>query len=98
MTDANLVLGRIGAGRFLSGSLSLDGAAAESALMRNIGQRMGFMASAADQVASGILALANAQMGSAIKEITVERGTDVREFDLFVFGGGGPLHACASRP
>ncbi len=94
VTDANLVLGRIGSGRFLSGSLSLDGAAAESALMRNIGQRMGFMASAADQVASGILALANAQMGSAIKEVTIERGKDVREFCLFAYGGGGPLHAC----
>ena len=94
VTDANLVLGRIGSGRFLSGSLSLDGAAAECALMRNIGQRMGFTTSAADQVASGILALANAQMGSAIKEVTIERGKDVREFCLFAYGGGGPLHAC----
>jgi N-methylhydantoinase A len=92
VTDANLVLGRIGSGRFLSGSLALDSAAAEAALMRNIGQRMGFSANASGQVASGILSLANAQMGSAIKEVTVERGKDVREFGLFAFGGGGPLH------
>jgi N-methylhydantoinase A len=30
-------------------------------------------------------------MSSAIKEITIERGKDVRDFVLFVFGGGGPL-------
>jgi N-methylhydantoinase A len=93
VTDANLVLGRIGAGRFLSGSLQLDHAAAETALMANIGRPMRFSDSAGDQVASGVLALANAQMGAAIKEVTVERGKDVREFSLFAFGGGGPLHA-----
>jgi N-methylhydantoinase A len=94
VTDANLILGRIGSGLFLSGSLQLDSNSAEAALMENVGLPMGFAISAQDQVASGILALANAQMGSAIKEVSVERGKDVREFSLFVFGGGGPLHAC----
>jgi N-methylhydantoinase A len=93
VTDSNLMLGRIGSGRFLSGSLQLDRASAEASLMANIGKPMGFAESACDQVANGVLALANAQMGSAIKEVTVERGKDVREFTLFVFGGGGPLHA-----
>lgn len=93
VTDANLVLDRIGSGRFLSGSLKLDRAVAETALLAQIGRPMGFAASAVDTVASGIIALANTQMGSAIKEVTVERGKDVREFSLFVFGGGGPLHA-----
>jgi N-methylhydantoinase A len=34
-------------------------------------------------------------MGDAIREITIERGRDVREYELFVFGGGGPLHGAA---
>jgi N-methylhydantoinase A len=55
---------------------------------------MGFAPGAVDQVASGLLALANVQMGAAIKEVTVERGKDIRESALFAFGGGGPLHAC----
>ena len=46
----------------------------------------------ADDIAAGVLTLANAQMATAIKEITIERGKDIRDFDLFVFGGGGPLH------
>jgi N-methylhydantoinase A len=94
VTDANLVLGRIGSGRFLSGSLRLDHDAAENALMANIGAPMGFSSTEVDKVASGLLALANVQMGAAIKEVTVERGKDIREFSLFAFGGGGPLHAC----
>jgi N-methylhydantoinase A len=32
-------------------------------------------------------------MAAAIRRITVERGLDPREFALFAFGGGGPLHA-----
>nr|WP_246563661.1 hydantoinase/oxoprolinase family protein [Bradyrhizobium liaoningense] len=94
VTDANLVLGRIGSGGFLAGSLRLDHLTAEAALMASIGVPMGFADSEVDQVAGGLLALANVQMGAAIKEVTVERGKDVREFELFAFGGGGPLHAC----
>lgn len=94
VTDANLVLGRINSGRFLSGSLQLDPIATEAALMTKIGIPMGFAETEVDKVASGLLALANVQMGAAIKEVTVERGKDIREFTLFAFGGGGPLHAC----
>jgi N-methylhydantoinase A len=93
VTDANLALNRISPGRFLSGSLQLDRAAAESALLDKIGRPIGFSPTAIDTVASGVIALANTQMGSGIKEVTIERGKDVRDFTLFVFGGGGPLHA-----
>jgi N-methylhydantoinase A len=94
VTDANLALGRIGSGAFLSGSLQLDGAAAIASLIDGVGRRMAFGDRDLDRVAGGVLALANAQMGSAIKEVTVERGKDARDFALFAFGGGGPLHAC----
>ena len=93
VTDANLVLGRIGGSEFLNGKLKLDRDAAAVALEAQIGDKL-FKdgASDVDRVGSGIVALANAQMGTAIKEITIERGRDVRDFKLFVFGGGGPLH------
>ncbi len=93
VTDANAVLDRISGGAFLSGALPLDRSAALAAVMQRVGTALGYRgADAADKVASGILALANAQMASAIREITIERGKDVREFTLFLFGGGGPLH------
>ncbi len=94
VTDANLALDRIASGAFLRGALPLDQAGARRAIVEKIGAPLGYGAKdAADELASGILALADVQMASAIKEITVERGRDPRDFQLFAFGGGGPLHA-----
>ena len=94
VADANLLLGRIGTGTFLGGALRLDAGAALAALFEKVGDRLGYArAQGPDAVASGIINLANTQMATAIKEITIERGKDSRDFALFVFGGGGPLHA-----
>jgi len=46
-------------------------------------------------LAEGIVAVANALMADAIREVTVARGIDPRDFDLLAFGGAGPLHAVA---
>ncbi len=96
VTDANVVLGRIGTGAFVGGKLQLDGAAAASAIDKKIAQPMGYEGSGATDIAAqGILSLACGAMKGAIKEITIERGVDVREFSLFAFGGGGPLFGTA---
>ena len=93
VTDANVVLDRIGGSTFLGGRLMLDKEAAGRALIEKVGKRLNYSGEIdLDRVAAGVVAMANVQMGAAIKEITVERGRDVRDFDLFVFGGGGPLH------
>jgi N-methylhydantoinase A len=93
ITDANLVLGRIGSGSFLGGEMRLDTAAAEQAIGAIAG-RLGLQGpSALDEMASGILALATLSMASAIKRVSIERGLDPREFPLVAFGGGGPLHS-----
>ncbi len=92
ITDANLVLGRIGAGRFMSGRLSLDVGKAAHAIKTRIAEPLGHGDSnGVDIAAQGILDIANIAMTNAIKEISIERGYDVREFALFVFGGSGPL-------
>ena len=89
ITDANLVLGRLDAERFLGGDVVLDSAAAEAAVGRLAG-RLGLgLADAAE----GIIALANAHMARTIRSITIERGHDPRDFTLVAFGGAGPLHA-----
>lgn len=90
VTDANLVLGRIGTGAFLQGKLPLDRDAAERSVRENIAAPLGY-GDEVDAAAQGILDLATAAMAGAIKEITIERGLDARDFTLFVFGGGGPL-------
>jgi N-methylhydantoinase A len=92
ITDANLVLGRIGASSFLGGEMQLDEAASRRVVGR-LGESLGFTGEAGlDETAEGIIALGTVTMAAAIRRITVERGLDPREFALFAFGGGGPLH------
>lgn len=95
VTDANVVLGRIDSKNFMGGALSFDVEGAASAIMARVGQPLGYSPSEIDKVAQGILSLASLTMGDAVREITIERGRDVRDYDLLVFGGGGPLHAAA---
>jgi 5-oxoprolinase (ATP-hydrolysing) len=47
------------------------------------------------QIAEGFLEVINLNMAQAIKEISVARGHDVREYVLCCFGGAGGQHACA---
>ncbi len=90
VTDANLVLGRLGAERFLGGEMTLDVAAAEHALTANIGEPLGM---SAVEAADGILRIAATAMSYAVKGVTTERGFDAGDFVLFAYGGAGPLHA-----
>ena len=90
VTDANLVLGRLQADRFLGGRLTLDYARAES-LMEGLARRIGV---GVEEAALGIIRVVNASMERAIRTISLERGYDPREFTLVPFGGAGPMHSC----
>ncbi|MEM9791361.1 MAG: hydantoinase B/oxoprolinase family protein [Pseudomonadota bacterium] len=46
-------------------------------------------------LAEGFLTIAVENMANAIKKISVQRGYDVTEYCLTVFGGAGAQHACA---
>jgi N-methylhydantoinase A len=90
VTDANLVLGRIGADRFLGGEMQLDVAAAQTALKTYVAEPLGMSLTAA---ADGILRIAATTMSYAVKRVTIERGLDAGDFVLMAYGGAGPLHA-----
>jgi N-methylhydantoinase A len=90
VTDANLVLGRLSADRFLGGEMRLDTAAAERALKTRIADPLGLSVTAA---ADGILRIAVTAMSYAVKGVTTERGLDAGDFALVAYGGAGPLHA-----
>ena len=94
LTDANVVLGRLGSGSFMNGALALDTAAAHDGVERMLAAPLGYAgADGTDRVAQGVLDLACVAMANVIKEITIERGRDVRDYTLFAFGGGGPIFA-----
>jgi N-methylhydantoinase A len=89
VSDADLVLGRLNAERFLGGSMRLDRALAESAVSA-IGQPFGLACTAA---ALGITTIADGAMSLAVRAVSLDRGIDPRDAALIAFGGAGPLHA-----
>ncbi len=89
VTDANLLLGRLGADSLLGGGMAIDRAAAERALAR-LGAQLGL---SAEEAALAVIAVANENMANSIRVLTVDRGLDPSEFALVAFGGAGPLHA-----
>lgn len=90
VTDAHVVLGRIGAAQLLGGAMTIDAQRAAAAVGL-IAARLQIDLAAA---AAGILRVANANMERAIRVVSVERGHDPRDFALVAFGGCGGLHAC----
>ena len=90
VTDANLVLGRLAAERFLGGDMRLDAEAARRAIRDRIAAPLGLEVEAA---ADGIIRIAAAAMANVVKRVTTERGLDAREFPMVSYGGAGPLHA-----
>ena len=92
ITDANLVLGRLGVDRFLGGEMQLDLEAATRALTDKIAKPLGLDPI---EAAEGILRIATTKMAHVVRWVTTERGLDAAEFTLVAYGGAGPLHASA---
>lgn len=90
-TDANLWLGRINRDYFCGGAINADMVSAEKAL-NDVAEKLG---GSADDVARGIIRIANNNMVNALKLVSLNRGHDPRDFTLVAFGGGGGMHAVA---
>ena len=93
VTDANVVLGRIGTNRLLGGSIAIDPARATQ-VMADLAARLG-SGMTLEVLAEGVIRITVARMTSAIREISIQRGHDPRDFTLIAFGGAGPMHALA---
>jgi N-methylhydantoinase A len=89
VTDAHLVLGRIPP-HLLGGEIPLHAAAARAAL-DDLAAKLGMPAS---DCAAGILEVSAWNQANAVRQITVKRGLDVRDFTLVTFGGSGSLLVC----
>jgi N-methylhydantoinase A len=92
VTDADLILGRINAERFLNGAMQLDRAAAEHAMRSKIADPLRLTVA---EAALGIVQIADAAMSLAVRAVSVNKGVDPRQSAMVAFGGAGPLHAVA---
>jgi N-methylhydantoinase A len=90
VTDASLCLGYLAADEFLGGDMRLDEAAAVRGVTEKLAEPLGM---STQRAAASVFDVLLARTVGAIREITVERGLDPREFSLVAFGGAGPMLA-----
>ncbi len=91
VTDANVVLGRLDPTNFLGGEIQLDAKLAIQSL-QSIADTLDMSGEGA---ARSIVDVANENIAEAIRQVTIRRGLDPRDFGIVAFGGAGPLHASA---
>jgi len=92
ITDANVVLGRLDPDHFLGGQMKLDAEGAARGVAEKIARPLKMETTAAAQA---ILDIAISKMSLAVREVSVEKGYDPRDFTLVASGGAGPLHITA---
>jgi N-methylhydantoinase A len=92
ITDANLVLGRIPPA-LIGGGVALDASRSRAGLAALANRLPGAMS--AEQLAHGIIEIANWNQANAIRQMTIQRGIDPRAFALLAFGGAGPAQSPA---
>lgn len=90
-TDANLLLGRIDPNSFVGGEVKPDWDAVDTAFAPLCDQ----LGLSKEELARGVIRIANANMTSALRLVSINKGYDPREFALMAFGGGGAMHAVA---
>jgi N-methylhydantoinase A len=92
ITDANVVLGRLDPDHFLGGEMKLDAPGAYRGIAEKIAAPLQLDPVAA---AAAIVDIAISKMSLAVREVSVAKGYDPRDFALVASGGAGPLHAIA---
>jgi N-methylhydantoinase A len=92
ITDANLVLGRIPPS-LIGGGIALNVERARAGIAALAARLPGGMS--VEQLAGGIIEIANWSQANAIRQMTIQRGIDPRAFALLSFGGAGPAQSAA---
>ncbi len=89
-TDADLILGYLDKDFFAGGKIKLNYDKAAKAIEEKIAKKLGL---SLVEAAHGMYHVINVNMASGVREVSVKRGYDPRDFPLIVAGGAGPIHA-----
>jgi N-methylhydantoinase A len=90
-TDADLILGYLDKDFFAGGKIPLNYEKAQEAIKKHVADKLNLDVV---EAAAGMYQVINVNMASGVREVSVKRGYDPREFPLVVAGGAGPVHAC----
>jgi N-methylhydantoinase A len=90
-TDANVVLGYLNPDFFAGGKMSLDVEKARKAIETHVAKPLGLTI---EEAAAGMYRIACTNMAQGVREVSIQRGFDPREFPIVVAGGAGPIHSC----
>ena len=90
VTDADLVLGKLDPDMFAGGSMKLDVAASEEALVVELGAKLDLDA---QMSAFGVAEMVDENMANAARVHAVENGEEISDYTMIAFGGAAPLHA-----
>jgi N-methylhydantoinase A len=88
--DADLLLGYLDDEYFVGGDRELNRDKAREAIREHVAEPMGI---SVEEAAAGIFRIVNFHMADLLRKVTIERGYDPRRFDLYAYGGAGPMHA-----
>ncbi|NUM31488.1 MAG: hydantoinase/oxoprolinase family protein [Bacteroidetes bacterium] len=89
-TDADLILGYLNPEFFAGGKLKLNKTKAENAIKNKLASKLGL---SVNETAAGMFKIINSNMAQGVRQISVERGYDPREFLFIVAGGAGSIHS-----
>ena len=89
VTDADVVLGLLRPDGFLEGRMPLD----EDSSRAAVGRLATSLGLGLEETAAGIVNVNNLHAATLIRQQTLERGRDPRDFVLYAYGGAGPVHA-----
>jgi N-methylhydantoinase A len=92
VTDALVAMGLIDPGNYLGGRIALQPELAVDALRTSLGDRFGWTPEEASAV---VYELVVTNMANAIREVSVGKGHDPRDFLFLAYGGTLPLFAWA---
>ena len=92
VTDCNVVTGFLDPERFLGGRMKLKPECAHDAIDREVASKLGM---STIEAAHGAIRIVDAQMAGLVRQVTIGRGYDPRDFVVCAYGGAGPLHAPA---
>lgn len=90
VTDADLVLGYLGAGSFLGGDMRLDVAAAERAIEEHLAKPLGL---SVVEAAWALHETVNGNMAQAAAIHALEKARRIEGYAMVPIGGAGPVHA-----